>query len=110
MLPKTINGVVYTTGPTPGSIHATGTVTDWGGVNQTIQLEAGEYSFAGTSSGDVKNLYAQAILPDGTTVNTSNGDQVSFTLTEPATVTLSVVARNGTTVDADITPILTKTK
>lgn len=83
-LPATRNGVAYTY-KSEGVIHAVGTCTAWGGI-------------------DRQNLYVQ-ITVDGKHYNTISNEP--FTITTAGTYSCCVIARNGSTVDADIMPVLT---
>ena len=85
-LPATRNGVAYTY-KSEGVIHAVGTCTA-----------------AGRVGTDRQNLYAQ-ITVDGKNYNTISTEP--FTITTAGTYSCSVITRNGSTVDADIMPVLT---
>lgn len=102
-LPDTRFGVAYTY-KSEGVIHAVGTCTAWGGIDSEVTLQPGRYSLAGSVSTDRRNLYVQ-IAVDGKNYNTVSTE--SFTITTAGTYSCSVMTRNGSTVDANIMPVLT---
>ena len=87
-----------------GVIHAVGTCTAWDGVGSEVTLQPGRYSLAGSVSTDRQNLYVQ-INVDGKNYNTISSKQ--FTITTAGTYSCSVMTRSGSTVDANIMPVLT---
>ncbi|KFI92440.1 hypothetical protein BISA_0840 [Bifidobacterium saguini DSM 23967] len=103
-LPKTVEGVEYTDAGN-GVIHAKGTATWWSSLGENVTLQEGEYTLSESVSGDQRNLYAQIVV-DGV-YHTTAAPEASFHV--PAgRYWCSVNVRNGTTVDADITPALTR--
>lgn len=102
-LPAARNGVAYTY-KSEGVIHAVGTCTAWGGVGSEVTLQPGRYSLAGSVGTDRQNLYVQ-ITVDGKNYNTISTEP--FTITTAGTYSCGVITRNGSTVDADIMPVLT---
>ena len=67
-------------------------------------MQPGRYSLAGSVGTDRQNLYVQ-ITVDGKHHNTLSNEP--FTITTAGTYSCCVIARNGSTVDADIMPVLT---
>lgn len=107
LLPYTSSGVTFETGPTPGSVHVSGTASAWEQVQQMAVLEAGTYRLSG--------LDPQG-WAYGVRVNDEQGVLVMAT-TSAKRMTASLKAgkhwfilfvNTGTSVDATFTPALTR--
>ena len=70
---------------------------------QTIELEAGEYTINGLGDGSSDETY---FLQNDGLIPPVMEDDVTFELTEDATITFSIVVFGGTEVDVVISPVL----
>lgn len=107
LLPYTSGGITFKTGPTPGSVHVSGTAGAWEQVQKWAVLDAGVYRLSG--------LEPQG-WAYGVRVNDANGVLVMATTSqERMTASLAagkymfiLFANTGTSVDATFTPVFTR--
>ncbi|PLS23756.1 hypothetical protein BLI708_00455 [Bifidobacterium imperatoris] len=108
-LPYSNNGVTFTRGSTPGSVHVKGTATKWASISVNITLQAGEYTLAckGANNWD----YGVQVAIPGDSANNLKAPSD----TQPVTGTLAagkyyceLFVNENRTVDLDLTPTLTK--
>ena len=110
LLPKTANGITFTQGALPGSIHVKGTATVWASITIEGTLDAGTYALSCTN-GNGWEYGPQMGLASGDTSGDLGGPigDTPKTKALPAGVyRFSVFVNEGRTVDVDLTPKLIK--
>lgn len=88
-------------------VHAKGDAIDWARCETTVALDAGDYELSAATPDP--NVYASVVTPDGTRSVLSTRNANPHVGTVPAGLyLLRVGVAPGSTVDATITPRLTR--
>ena len=110
LLPKTANGITFTQGALPGSIHVKGTAPVWVSLVIEGTLDAGTYALSCTN-GNGWEYGVHMSLASGDTAGDLGGPigDTPTTKTIPAgAYNFYVFVAGGQTVDVDLTPKLIK--
>ena len=98
LLPKTINGVTFTSRD-GHTVHVKGTTTEWAQINVSVRLDAGTYMLTCDNS----NGWNYGTQFGGSISGHDSLGNPSAKL-ETGTYTVSVFVAEGKTVDIDLTP------
>ncbi|KFI86198.1 hypothetical protein BREU_1367 [Bifidobacterium reuteri DSM 23975] len=110
-LPTTVNGITFSQGALPGSIHVKGTSTAWTQIEADVTLEAGTYTLACTNGkGWTYGVRMRITGGDDSIISGPSDGAPKTGKLEAGAYDVNVFVANKQTVDVDLTPTLVKTK